>query len=607
MSSKPSIESTLMQAETAPVGVSLCMIICNEVEHLAACYASVAPLISEWIVVDTGSTDGSLELIKALNPAVKLIQINWSEHFAEARNHYLAAASQPWVLVLDADERLSKESLKGLSLLLSQPLALKQTFSFLCEDQDSHAQVRSQNFVERLFCQASDWRYSGRIHELIQLKSGEQHAREYVPEIRIQHLHADLDADRLGSKHDLYLRLLAQARQETPSPYLDYHYANLLYHTDKSAANLALGILNAALDSLIRADTQRSAPRIEPRSVILEIQEILCVTGRSDQLRQRFQQWKHFPLFVESWCLQAKLDFEAGEVGLAFEAVLQALKMENTLALPNIGGRWQAIAILSRCFSHQQHYLAASSLAMLSLAHFDLSSPEQGMTSISKFIAKSECLSPAGFDDLLRQCQLAIKKSFQKRQFSKLNLDCHLLLIHVFDSSVLEIAVTAAIRVGDPALALILTSVARLLWPKIAYFRLIFEHLRKQVTSDQALFGQYALIEYALLPAQIRPALWLQESVACLNALPAWLPDYAQVRLADIRGEPIGWYLEGSELPENLTGQQRAVFEYLISLPPIRQDIFVFTTRQGYFRLRCHATALLTDESKIQRVHLIEV
>ena len=44
--------------------IALCMIVKNEEKIIERCLSSVLPLIDSWVIVDTGSTDGTLDKIK---------------------------------------------------------------------------------------------------------------------------------------------------------------------------------------------------------------------------------------------------------------------------------------------------------------------------------------------------------------------------------------------------------------------------------------------------------------------------------------------------------------------------------------------------------------
>ena len=102
--------------------ISLCVIVKNEAHCIARMLESVRGFVSEAIVVDTGSADGTQEIATALGAKVSSYQ--WQDDFAEARNVSLSLATQPWILVLDADEELSPESVSIiLDRVAGKPMA----------------------------------------------------------------------------------------------------------------------------------------------------------------------------------------------------------------------------------------------------------------------------------------------------------------------------------------------------------------------------------------------------------------------------------------------------------------------------------------------------
>jgi tetratricopeptide (TPR) repeat protein len=88
--------------------VSLCMIVRDEEPRIAACLESVRPWVDEMIVVDTGSTDRTADIARALG--ARVIDHAWQESFSEARNVSLGEATGDWILWMDADDVLPPES-----------------------------------------------------------------------------------------------------------------------------------------------------------------------------------------------------------------------------------------------------------------------------------------------------------------------------------------------------------------------------------------------------------------------------------------------------------------------------------------------------------------
>ena len=87
--------------------LSLCAIVKNEAKSLPQCLESVKDVVDEMIVLDTGSTDNTVEIARELGAEVYHFQ--WCNDFAIARNEALDRVRGEWVLVLDADEILTPE------------------------------------------------------------------------------------------------------------------------------------------------------------------------------------------------------------------------------------------------------------------------------------------------------------------------------------------------------------------------------------------------------------------------------------------------------------------------------------------------------------------
>ena len=85
--------------------LTLCTIVRNEEQMLPACLASVAGIVDEMIVIDTGSTDGTVALAEAAG--ARVVRHPWTDDFSAARNAALEHVRDGYVLVLDADERLA--------------------------------------------------------------------------------------------------------------------------------------------------------------------------------------------------------------------------------------------------------------------------------------------------------------------------------------------------------------------------------------------------------------------------------------------------------------------------------------------------------------------
>jgi len=75
----------------------------NEADRIARCVGSMLGMCQEVIVLDSGSSDGTVAIARGLGCRVE--HLHW-QGFAAQKNAVIALASQPWVLLLDADEWL---------------------------------------------------------------------------------------------------------------------------------------------------------------------------------------------------------------------------------------------------------------------------------------------------------------------------------------------------------------------------------------------------------------------------------------------------------------------------------------------------------------------
>ena len=82
--------------------ISLVLIVKNEEKDLARCLNSFKDIVKEIIVVDTGSTDRTVEIAKSFGARVEYFE--WCNDFAAARNESLKYATCDWILRTDADE-----------------------------------------------------------------------------------------------------------------------------------------------------------------------------------------------------------------------------------------------------------------------------------------------------------------------------------------------------------------------------------------------------------------------------------------------------------------------------------------------------------------------
>jgi glycosyltransferase involved in cell wall biosynthesis len=102
-----------------PQPLSVVLVVQNVAAALPACLASV-PFADEILIVDSGSTDGTLACAERCG--ARVVQRDWMG-FGRQKQFAVAQARNDWVLCLDADERVSPELARGIVAALEAPVA----------------------------------------------------------------------------------------------------------------------------------------------------------------------------------------------------------------------------------------------------------------------------------------------------------------------------------------------------------------------------------------------------------------------------------------------------------------------------------------------------
>jgi tetratricopeptide (TPR) repeat protein len=202
--------------------VSLCMIVKDEEEMLPGCLDAVASAVDEIIVVDTGSSDRTVEIAESF--AATVLHFPWNGSFSDARNAGLDAATGDWLLYLDADEHLVPEDAPKIRELLGRTWREGFFLGFRNLTGSPEAGTAVVHPALRIFRNRPEYRFEGRIHEQVT-----RTMPTYLPErfeltaVRVVHL-GYLDRHVAGrKKSSRNLALLEIEALEAPSPYVSFN------------------------------------------------------------------------------------------------------------------------------------------------------------------------------------------------------------------------------------------------------------------------------------------------------------------------------------------------------------------------------------------------
>ena len=109
------MKTRIQLTDWPPNTLSVCMIVKNEEKNVGGCLETVKDFADQVVMVDTGSTDRTVEIAEKYG--FEVIRSDWRGDFSYSRNISLDHATSRWVLWLDADDRVplsEAEKFKGL-------------------------------------------------------------------------------------------------------------------------------------------------------------------------------------------------------------------------------------------------------------------------------------------------------------------------------------------------------------------------------------------------------------------------------------------------------------------------------------------------------------
>lgn len=186
--------------------ISLCMIVKNEEKRLARCLDSIADLMDEIIIVDTGSTDATKKI--AARYTDKIYDFTWIDDFSAARNFAFSKASKEYIYSADADEVLSSENRDRFRMLKEMLLPEIEIVQMKYGNQLQYGTVYNfdEEYRPKLFKRLREFVWVESIHETVRTEP-----LVYDSDIVITHLpeesHAKRDLAQFAKQLEKGIRL----------------------------------------------------------------------------------------------------------------------------------------------------------------------------------------------------------------------------------------------------------------------------------------------------------------------------------------------------------------------------------------------------------------
>ena len=193
------------------VKISAAVIVKNEEEDLPNWLHCMQNLAEEIVVVDTGSTDRTVEIAKTAGARVE--HFDWIDDFAAAKNYAIDQTHGEWVMLLDADEYIPEEDYDGVKAAIAKYDGNKEVLGLACsliniDTQKNNAYI-SKCYQIRVFRKMPELRYIHSIHELLKYSGKGKKTMPYVDDFKIYH--TGYSAVRMPEKYKRNMRMLQES------------------------------------------------------------------------------------------------------------------------------------------------------------------------------------------------------------------------------------------------------------------------------------------------------------------------------------------------------------------------------------------------------------
>lgn len=299
--------------------LSLCMIAKNEAESIKRCIESVKGAVDEIVVVDTGSSDNTVEIASSLG--AKVLTAEWEDDFSKARNMSLEQATGDWVLFLDCDEELAGDSLPELRDIIQTESAEAYFVKIINTTAEG---IELTVPALRLFRNRSEYRFGGRIHEQIIGSIAQRCDRSQIlySNIIVHHFGYNQKLANIPAKIQRNMKILTSIPEEKRD---GFYYYNL------GTEYIRLGRKEEALASFARSASlthpgQGYGPIMIKRMITLSLE-----LGKYQQALNYLQYYRGiYREYNELMMLTGACHFMCGRYSIAREFIKKYLNMPET-------------------------------------------------------------------------------------------------------------------------------------------------------------------------------------------------------------------------------------------------------------------------------------
>ena len=240
------------------IRLSQCMIVKNEEKNIRRALSWGKNIVYEQIVVDTGSTDRTVDIAKEMG--AKVFYFPWINDFSAAKNFALEQATGNWIAFLDADEYYTNNDVEKIVPMLTRlenniiqekkPHVIRSMIVNL----NSDGSMGSTGVQDRIFQNNPRLRFEHKIHESLNFTDGaELIVLDVKDKLSVFHTGYSADIYKETSKVRRNIVLLEEALKEEPDNIDLWSYLGDSYFADgdmKKAEDIYLYAIEQMNDSV---------------------------------------------------------------------------------------------------------------------------------------------------------------------------------------------------------------------------------------------------------------------------------------------------------------------------------------------------------------------
>lgn len=186
-----------------PFKITVAAIVKNEAKNVPQWVQAARSCADEIVVVDTGSTDGTVE--RFADYGIKCFHYDWNDDFAAAKNYMISLCHGDWIVLLDGDEwfREGCDVRKAIAKHHNNPVTKAIIADWICLDTSRDNAIMFSGGAVRAFRNQSDIRYFRKVHENLTIKY-----ENFVFEPDFKMYHTGYSGNVNRSKHERNLRIM---------------------------------------------------------------------------------------------------------------------------------------------------------------------------------------------------------------------------------------------------------------------------------------------------------------------------------------------------------------------------------------------------------------